>query len=173
MFLHNPELLELAATIAEDQRVGEGPKAPPVTARPGHEDARWNAITRQLDRLHHDHRHAVRMVDLDCGCGALLIAAAEYARSVGFLAIEAKGVGQSAAAIAQARAAASHCRDCAIGLEFVVGSHEEALQDEADFPADILLWHGQRENGPASDLAMALRAAGDCLITDAPGADAR
>lgn len=158
MFLHNPELLDVAVSMADEQNGG----AAPSSGSNAPTDIRWTDVKRQLDRLHHQHRHAVRILDVDCGCGDLLIAAVRYASAIGFVAIEGKGVERSPAAIAHARTTARQCRDCAIGLEFMVQDAEAALADEADFPPDIVLANSRSETEPL------LAAAGACVIASAP-----
>ena len=104
-------------------------------------DPRWPAIEAALGSLRERHRHAVRIVDADCGAGGFLIAVAEEARAMGFTAIEARGLGGSPAMIGRARAAARRHRHAAMGLVFERGDAADALAGERDFPADILVCH--------------------------------
>ena len=105
-------------------------------------DPRWPAIRSALSGLREQRRFAVRIVDADCGAGALLIRAVRHARMLGFTAIEGRGIGGSAAMIGRARCAARRASDPAIGLEFASLTRDEALRAERDLPADILLWRG-------------------------------
>lgn len=116
-------------------------------------DPRWPAIQAALLDLRERGRHAVRIVDADCGAGALLIMTAHHARALGFTAIEGLGIDGSPALIGRARAAAARASDRAIGLEFALVDLMEALRDEADVPADIVLWAGPHD-GPV-DAALA------------------
>ena len=87
-------------------------------------------------------RHAVRIVDADCGAGSLLLRAVQHARTLGFTAIEARGIAGSPALIGRARAAASRTADPAIGLAFTSADLILSLREEAEMPADIVLWRG-------------------------------
>jgi 2-polyprenyl-3-methyl-5-hydroxy-6-metoxy-1,4-benzoquinol methylase len=127
--------------------------APPPRRSP-RSDARWPRIAATLDGLRLRHRRAVRIVDADCGCGTLLIEAAHYARSIGFTAIEVRGIDGAPALIGRARAAALRHADPAIGYRFDCADTDEALREEAAFPADIVLCHA------------ALAGAGDVVIAD-------
>ncbi len=127
---------------------------PPPTRRSPRSDARWPRIAATLDGLRLRHRRAVRIVDADCGCGTLLIEAAHYARSIGFTAIEVRGINGAPAMIGRAKAAALRHADPAIGYRFDCADMEEALREEAAFPADIVLCHA------------ALAGAGDVVIAD-------
>jgi 2-polyprenyl-3-methyl-5-hydroxy-6-metoxy-1,4-benzoquinol methylase len=102
-------------------------------------DARWPVLARALAELREARRRAVRIVDADCGDGALLLAAARHARVLGFVAIEVRGVDGAPALIARARAAAAALDDAAIGICFDCADMVEALAQEHDFPADIVL----------------------------------
>lgn len=70
--------------------------------------------------------------------------------------------------IGRARVASSRVHDWAIGLEFKTGDMVEALAAEADFPADIVLWHGDRPGDRRHGVRAALAAAGDRVIGDPP-----
>lgn len=127
-------------------------------------DDRWGVIRRALADLRAAGRHSVRIVDADCGAGNLLIHAAQYARTLGFTAIEGRGIDGAPSLIARARATAGRLHDPAIGLSFDVADLLAALREEAVYPADILLWNGRPaafEQGSALD---ALRRAATCLI---------
>jgi hypothetical protein len=125
-------------------------------------DPRWPAIAAALTALRDRGRFAVRIVDADCGAGCLLLQAAQYARSLGFTAIEGRGIDGSPALIGRAKAAASRQRDPAIGITFDLSDVLAALGEEHDLPADIVLWHGPRRE--AIDLA--LSRAADLVIGD-------
>ena len=133
------------------------PPAQPARRSP-RSDARWPRIVATLNGLRLRHRHAVRIVDADCGCGTLLIEAARYARSIGFTAIEVRGIDGAPALIGRARAAALRHADPAIGYRFDCADMADALAEEAAFPADILLCHADRN--------AAWAAAGEMVIAD-------
>ncbi|MDR6146775.1 hypothetical protein QE363_002568 [Sphingomonas sp. SORGH_AS870] len=105
-------------------------------------DPRWPVIRSALSGLREQRRFSVRIVDADCGAGALLIRAVRHARMLGFTAIEGRGISGSPAMIGRARCAARRASDPAIGLEFASLTLDEALRAERDLPADILLWRG-------------------------------
>jgi hypothetical protein len=132
-------------------------------------DRRWPAILRKLTSLRRRGRRSVRIVDANCGAGDLLVQAVRRARLLGFVAIEGRGVDSDATLIAQARAAARRAADPAIGLEFEVGDARQALDDEADFPADIVLYAARsgddavrRAAGAAGRTVLGLPAADRC-----------
>ena len=106
-------------------------------------DTRWPAIAAALAKLRAGKRRSVRIVDADCGSGALLVWAARYARRLGFTAIEARGIDDQPALVDCARVSACDVPDPAIDLKFETGDLISALDQEAEFPADIILWHGQ------------------------------
>lgn len=141
--------------------------------RAAHADARWPEIDAALTELRNRHRHAIRIVDADCGCGTLLIEAVHHARAAGFTAIEGRGIDGSPALIGRARAAAARLRDPAIGLEFEVAAMMPALANETELPADILLWHGNQAGDRSGGVVAALAAAGERIIGDPPAASAR
>lgn len=85
-------------------------------------------------------RHAVRIVDIGCGSGAVLIRALACARSLGFVAIEGRGVDASSDDIMIARWATQNWADPAIGLAFEAGDIARALADEEEDAVDILLY---------------------------------
>jgi SAM-dependent methyltransferase len=134
--------------------------------RTAHSDPRWPEIVAALNALRAAHRYAVRIVDADCACGALLIATVRQARTLGFTAIEGRGIDGAPAMIGRARAAAARLRDPAIGVEFDLADVEDTLASEADFPADIVLWRGDTLADHRHGLARALAAAGDVVIAD-------
>lgn len=105
-------------------------------------DPRWPAIDAALTRLRDQKRRAVRIFDADCGAGTLLLRALAHARTLGFTAIEGRGIGASPALIGRARAAAARLADPAIGVAFDVADPADALRDEAEMPPEILLCHG-------------------------------
>ncbi|WP_298089558.1 SAM-dependent methyltransferase [uncultured Sphingomonas sp.] len=145
------------------------PSTRPLTlpgSRAAHKDSRWAHICTALVALRARRRHAVRIVDADCACGTLLIEAARHARTLGFTAIEGRGIDGSPAMIGRARAAAARLHDSAIGLTFEVVDMIEALADEADVPADIVLWHGSRAGDDQPGLRESLAKAGDLIIAD-------
>lgn len=144
------------------------PSSAPAIAgnRAAQADPRWPAIAAALAALRESGRYAVRIVDADCACGTLLITAARYARLLGFAAIEGRGIDGSPALIGRARAAAARLRDPAIGFAFECADVKAALISEADFPADVVLWHGEPGVGCRGDLAQALTAAGKLVIAD-------
>ena len=123
-------------------------------------DPRWPAVQAALGDLRERHRCAVRIVDADCGAGGFLIAVAEQARAMGFTAIEGRGLGGSPAMVGRARAAAKRHRHAAMGLVFEAGDAADALAEERDFPADILVCHR---------CGTQMRAAAACVIGDPVG----
>lgn len=128
-------------------------------------DPRWPQIVAALQGLRDAHRHAVRIVDADCACGTLLIEVARHARALGFTAIEGRGIDGSPALIGRARAAAARLHDPAIGLSFDMVDMRTALTQEAEAPADLLLWPGARP-ADATGMAAVLAAAATLVITD-------
>jgi 2-polyprenyl-3-methyl-5-hydroxy-6-metoxy-1,4-benzoquinol methylase len=131
-------------------------------------DPRWPALNQALVNLRLRHRHALRIVDADCGAGSLLLRAACRARELGFTAIEVRGIDGSPALIGQARVAAGSLADPAIGATFDLADAHAALRDEADFPADIVLW--SRACRPGIDEVLS-RAADLVIRAPAGGAD--
>ena len=89
-------------------------------SRTARNDPRWPAIGEALASLRDAKRRAVRIVDADCGAGAILIQALRHARALGFTAIEGRGIDSSPALIGRARAAAARLHDPAIGVAFDV-----------------------------------------------------
>ena len=119
-------------------------------------------IIDQLELLSERKRRAVRIVDINCGDGALLIHTAREARKLGFLSIECVGVDENHALIEDAQERAHFITDTAIGLDFAVAAPREQLKKEADFPADIILYAAQPLSPPA--MMEALQRAGDVAI---------
>lgn len=145
--------------------------------RAARHDARWDAICAALAELRRQRRRSVRIVDAECGCGTLLIAAVRHAGALGFTAIEGRGIDRAPAMIGRARAAAARLHDPSIGLSFEVGDMVDALVSEADFPADIVLWHGGRAGDGRPEVRPEVHrrfaAAGERVIADAPTAPAQ
>lgn len=132
-------------------------------------DPRWPLVESALSALRKSGRHAVRIVDADCGAGALLLQALEQARQLGFTAIEGRGIDRSPRLIGRARAAASRAEDPAIGADFAVADMIAALQAEQDFPADIVICPDIAPNR-SPEVVRALRNAGRVVIVDGIGA---
>jgi SAM-dependent methyltransferase len=109
-------------------------------------DRRWPAILRKLTALRRRGRRSIRIVDASCGTGQLLIHAVRRARMLGVVAIEGRGIDRDPAKIVQARNAAKAAADPAIGLDFAIGEPIAALGDEAEFPADIVLYTAGKED---------------------------
>ncbi|KTE01715.1 hypothetical protein ATE68_11420 [Sphingopyxis sp. H038] len=127
-------------------------------------DRRWPAMLRKLKDLRKRGRRSIRIVDADCGAGELLIHAVRRAREMGFVAIEGRGIDADPRLIASARRAAAQQGDPAIGLVFEQGDPDEAMREEAEYPADLLLC-------PASDtgareLKALARTAADTVLWD-------
>lgn len=118
-------------------------------------DPRWNALVAQLAELREQGRRAIRMVDLNCGEGALLIEAAKQASRLGFLAIEGAGVDPDPDKISAARRRAGMLHDVAIGLEFEAMPPMERLAREAECPADIIFHRIPAERSQAFEHALA------------------
>lgn len=129
-------------------------------------DPRWRRVKARLKALRLKGRRAVRIVDVNCGNGGLLVQSADYARSLGFLSIEAVGVDCSSRLIEAARHRARSAADLAIGLKFDVAEPLWQLEAEAEFPADIVLFEEPARPSPA--LAEAVRRAGDLVLRIAP-----
>lgn len=131
-------------------------------------DRRWPMIVRKLMALRRRQRLSIRIVDADCGDGALLIETARRARALGFVAIEGRGIDPDPARIATAQRAAVAASDPAIGLAFEVGDPRQALREEADFPADLLFYEGQERRRDVMS-AMAHAAGRTVLRRTVPG----
>lgn len=130
------------------------------------DDDRWPAVADALAHLHATGRHSVRIVDADCGSGDLLLHAVRHARALGFTAIEARGIDAVPALVERGRSAASELSDPAIGIIFDSQDLVATLAEEAEFPADIILWCG--EAGCRTRVAKAVAAAGFIIITGPP-----
>jgi SAM-dependent methyltransferase len=135
-------------------------------SRAAHNDPRWAAICAALVALRERGRHSVRIVDADCACGTLLIEAVRHARALGYTAIEGRGIDGSPAMVGRARAAAARLHEPAIGLTFEVADMIEALASEADFPADIVLWHGGRAEDDRPGVRASLARSGNVVLGD-------
>ncbi len=129
-------------------------------------DARWPLLAAAIAGLRAARRRSVRIVDADCGAGTLLLCAVRYAQALGFTSIEARGIDKAPALVDRARHAAARISDPAIGISFETTDPTRALDEESDFPADIVLWHGPRGNDGIA--ARAVAAAGRTLIADPP-----
>lgn len=129
-------------------------------------DPRWHSLVGRLKSLRKHKRRAVRIVDVNCGDGSLLIHAVKQARSLGFLSIEALGVDTDAGRIDEARHRSQLLHDTAIGLDFKVAEAFAQLQAEAEFPADIILYEASARAPKA--LRDAARRAGDLALRDEP-----
>ncbi|WP_254603241.1 SAM-dependent methyltransferase [Sphingomonas bacterium] len=127
-------------------------------------DRRWPAVAAALAGLRAEKRRSVRIVDIDCGAGTLLLCAVRYARTLGFTAIEARGIDTAAALVGRASASASVVNDAAIGITFERANIIDALEDESAFPADIVMWHGCA--GCSVEEANAVACAGRLVIAD-------
>lgn len=122
-------------------------------------DARWPRVAQALDRLRAAKRRSVRIVDADCGSGELLLDALRYARSIGFTAIEGRGIDGVPSLVRRARSQAAHLHDPAIGVTYEVADVATAMAEEAGFPADIVLWKLGRGGDPTLSAAVAAAAA--------------
>lgn len=127
-------------------------------------DRRWPAMLRRLKGLRKRGRRSIRIVDADCGAGDLLIHAARRARELGFVAIEGRGVDTDPRFVAQAQRTAAWQADPAIGLVFELGHQCEAMREETDFPADLLLCSATGDD--AREIADLARMAGDTVLCD-------
>ncbi|SFO30656.1 methyltransferase domain-containing protein [Sphingomonas sp. OK281] len=139
------------------------------TAQPDSEaavdDPRWPRIQAALLELQSGGRHAVRIVDADCGAGTLLLHAMGHARQLGFTAVEGHGIDRSSLLIGRARLAARHAADPALGVDFEAADMITALRDEQDLPADIVICHDLSRYRPP-EAARAVRNAGRVVIAD-------
>ena len=153
----------ISAISAEPDPAGIVWMAPAASAQDRAEkDRRWPAMLRKLKGLRKRGRRSIRIVDANCGAGELLIYAARRAREMGFVAIEGRGIDADPRLIASALHAAARASDPAIGLVFELGDPDKALQEEAEYPADLLLC-------PASDTrerAALARTAADIVLWD-------
>lgn len=142
------------------------PKEPMTGSWAASHDPRWLRVAARLRGLRQAGRRSVRIVDADCGAGGLLLHAAAHARSLGFVAIEVRGIDRSPALIGRARAAAARCSDPAIGARFEVADMVAMLGEEQDFPADILLCRPSARAGLGETVRRLLLGAGDFVVSD-------
>lgn len=156
----------IAFRDAANRSVGRAVAITGPSSRTAAHDPRWPAVAAALRALRDSKRYAVRIVDANCGAGCLLLHAMRHARALGFTAIEGRGIGGSPALIGRARAAATRLDEPAIGVIFDMADMVEALRDEHDLPADIVLWSGGTGD-PGHPVSDALRRAGDQVISDA------
>ncbi|WP_404333792.1 methyltransferase domain-containing protein [Sphingomonas sp. MMS12-HWE2-04] len=112
-------------------------------------------IESALAELRFSGRRAVRILDLGCGAGDRLLHAAAFARSLGFVAIEARGTDLSALRIRQARAHAREAKHPSTSIRFDLAEPIAALAAEHDGDADLILL-SQPLPYRASPLALAL-----------------
>lgn len=134
--------------------VGDTPPVP--------RDRRWKPLSAQLELLHAQGRRAVRIIDVNCGDGALLVAAAHHARKLGFLAIEGLGAARDLSLVDEARRLARAYANPAIGLTFEQAEPLSRLQAEAEFPADIVLF--ERPERRSKKFENALKCAGEIAL---------
>lgn len=127
-------------------------------------DRRWPAMLRKLKGLRKRGRRSVRIVDVDCGAGELLLHAVRRARAMGFLAIEGRGIDADPRLIASARRAASGETDPAIGLVFEQGDKDKVMREEAEYPVDLLLCSAS--DAEARELGVLAQAAGNTVLWD-------
>jgi SAM-dependent methyltransferase len=125
-------------------------------------DRRWPMIVRKLTALRRRGRRSLRVIDVRCGAGDLLFAVARQARALGFVAIEGRGVDPDAAKIGAAAAACRRHRDPASDFIFEQGDGRAALREEAEFPADFVLYPPDEPSGPA--LSGMVRSAGSLAL---------
>lgn len=143
---------------------GFGPRAEPETRAVQCQDRRWPAIVSALRRLRAANRHSVRIIDTNCDQGELLLCAARQASALGFTAIEAKGIEGGLASVRHAQRLAARLDDPAIGISFEACALADALAEEGEFPADIVIAHHDALFDPT--VADLLIAAGRMLIVE-------
>jgi hypothetical protein len=133
------------------------PLAAPAAGGPARAPSRHPGTLHQVESallgLRRTHRRAVRIVQVGCGDGGWLIAAAQRAAALGFLAIEAHGFDRAPARIARARAAAAGLRDPRIGLSFATLAPDAGLAGEEEQSADIVLCPVTMQDRWSADLA--------------------
>ncbi|MGH6633552.1 hypothetical protein [Sphingopyxis sp.] len=83
---------------------------------------------------------------------------------MGFVAIEGRGIDADPRLIARARRAAARQADPAIGLVFEQGDQRQAMREEAEYPADLLLCSEPDTN--ARERAALARTAADTVLWD-------
>lgn len=101
----------------------------------------WRQIDDTLIGLRKAGRCAIRILDVGCGDGAWLISTVLRAQMLGFVAIEARGFDILPALIDRARSMAGGIADHRIGFSFDVADAGEALSQEDDHGADLVLCH--------------------------------
>lgn len=136
----------------------------PIARARAEQDRRWPMVLRKLGALRKRGRRSIRIVDANCGAGELLMLAVRRARELGFVAIEGRGIDRDAESIARARRSSTLSRDPAIGLVFEVGDARQALREEAEFPADLVLYADQENRG----LAAVAKTAGRTVLRGRP-----
>lgn len=141
-------------------------QAASIGTRSARHDPRWPAIMIMLCELRGQGRRSIRMVDVDCDDGALLLLAAQKARKLGFAAVEVRGVDGSPALVACARARAAQVRDRAIGISYEVADMTTTLHEECEFPADLILCPRSAGANHCSGIEALAAAAGDMVIGD-------
>lgn len=104
-------------------------------------DPRWPAIVSAFRVLRAANRRTVRIVDIHCNGGHLLLCAVRQASAMGFTAIEARGLDDGLARVERARALAACLIDPAVGISIEATDLLSALSEECDFPADIVIAH--------------------------------
>jgi SAM-dependent methyltransferase len=149
----------IAVSLSSDHAAG-------LSAGTATVDPRWPTIRAALADLRLQRRCALRIVDADCGCGTLLIAAVRYARTLGFTAIEGRGIDGSPAMINRARTATASVKDPAIGLQFDLVDLAEGLAEEVGMPADIVIWREAARYNGREHLKELLASAGHRLVVD-------
>jgi len=112
-------------------------------------------IASVLGDLHRDGRHAIRILDLECGDGERLLRTAAVAREMRFVAIEGTGVDLSVGRIRHARREAQIQAHLSTTLDFKVAEAMAALALEQDGAVDLVLM-SDAPPYPASPLAIAL-----------------
>jgi len=99
-------------------------------------DARWPTVASALRDLRDQRRRSVAILDPHCGCGALLIHAARYARTLGFVSVEARGIDPDPRHVAAARTSARGLVDTAVELRFYTGTADTGWDD---LPPDVVV----------------------------------
>lgn len=160
--------------IAKPSRTARAPRraSPPANShgigqggRAAH-DSRWPALAELLEELRDAGRRSIRIIDVDCGAGCLLIHAAHHARALGFTAVEGRGIDGVPQLVGRARAAAARLDDPGVGLSFEMADLLVALDQEAEFPADIVLWRGKPAGLEEARVVEALHRAARRVITE-------
>ena len=135
----------------------------------------WRRVVDHLAALRLAGRHALRVVEVGCGCGDWLLRTVARARATGFTAIEGLGIDPSVESIAVARQRATILADPAIGVTFTVAELYDLLEKEAEDPADLILCLDTTLNivppQRRREVARELTAAGAHLIARARSSD--